>query len=275
MADPGYFRTMAIPVVEGREFNETDRANTPAVAIVNQTFARKWWPGESAVGRAIKVGGPYREGGTLEIVGVVGDVSQMGLDTEPLEEIFQPTAQASSQAMVVMIRTSGDPSTLSAAVRRRVSQADRNLPIQSLQALETTLATTLDRRRFITFLLTLFATLAMALAAVGIYGLLAYWVSIREKDIAIRMALGAQRFDILRDVSLHALRLAATGIAMGVVGAWLSSRWSAALVFGISAHNPTTMGTAALAIAVLAAVASTAPAWRATRVDPVRKLHDA
>jgi putative ABC transport system permease protein len=275
MADGGYFHTMGIPVVAGREFTEADRSDAAQVAIVNQTFARRWWPGESAVGREIKVGGPYREGEMLQVVGVVGDVSQEGLDTEPEEEIFRPFPQAPSWAMVMMIRTSGDPGALSAAVRRAVHQADGNLPIQSLQVFEKTLANTLDRRRFSTLLLALFAGLAMTLAAVGIYGLLAYWVSMREKDIAIRMALGARRSIILRDVGLQALRLAALGIAVGTLGAWIASRWVAALVFGISAQSPATMIAAAFVVAALAGLASAMPAWRATRVDPLNKLREA
>jgi putative ABC transport system permease protein len=274
MADGGYFHTMGIAVVAGREFTAADRRDAPQVAIVNQTFARLWWPGESAVGRQIKVGGPYREGETLQVVGVVRDVSQMGLDTEPVEEIFRPFPQAPSWAMVMMIRTSGDPGALSAAVRHAVHQADGNLPIQSLQVFEKTLANTLDRRRFSTLLLALFAGLAMTLAAVGIYGLLAYWVSMREKDIAIRMALGARRSIILRDVSLQALQLAVLGIAVGALGAWITSRWVAALVFGISAQSPVTMAAAAFVVGVLAGLASAVPAWRATRVDPLSKLRE-
>jgi putative ABC transport system permease protein len=274
MVDPGYFRTMAIPVIEGREFTGADQPKGLPVAIVNMTFARKWWPGESAVGRRIKLGGPYREGSMFEIAGVVGDVSQMGLDTEPREEIFLPFAQSTSAAMEVMIRTSGDPGELSNAVRRTVFQIDRHLPIQSLRVFEKTLGGTLDRRRFSTFLLALFAGLAMTLATVGIYGLLAYWVSVREKDIAICMALGARRSHILGRVSTQTLRLAVMGIALGAIGAWIAARWVSTLVFGISAYSPTTIAGAAAAVAALAAFASAVPAWRATRVDPLRKLHE-
>jgi putative ABC transport system permease protein len=273
-ADPGYFRTMAIPVIEGREFTGADLPKGRPVAIVNLTFARKWWPGESAVGRRIKLGGPYREGSTLEIVGVVGDVSQMGLDTEPVEEFFLPFAQSTSNAMEVMIRASGDPGALSGAVRRTVFQVDRNLPIQSLQVFEKSLGATLDRRRFSTFLLALFAGLAMTLATVGIYGLLAYWVNVREKDIAIRMALGARRPHILGSVSLQTLQLTLMGIATGAIGSWIASRWVTTLLFGISAQNIPTLLMAALAITQLAALASAVPAWRASTIDPVRKLHE-
>jgi putative ABC transport system permease protein len=176
--------------------------------------------------------------------------------------------------MEVMIRASGDPGALNGAVRRTIFQVDRNLPIQSLQVFEKTLGATLDRRRFSTFLLALFAGLAMTLAAVGIYGLLAYWVNVREKDIAIRMALGAMRSHILGTVSLQTLQLTSMGIATGAIGSWIASRWMTTLLFGISPQNIPTLLMAALAIITLAALASAIPAWRASRIDPVRKLHE-
>ena len=142
------------------------------------------------------------------------------------------------------------------------------------EVFEKTLGGTLDRRRFSTFLLALFAGLAMTLATVGIYGLLAYWVSVREKDIAICMALGARRSHILGRVSTQTLRLAVMGIMLGAIGAWIAARWVSTLVFGISAYSPTTIAGAAAAVAALAAFASAVPAWRATRVDPLRKLHE-
>jgi predicted permease len=275
VADPAYFRTMRIPLREGRGFTDADRAGAPRVAIVNENFARRWWSKESAVGRRIKVGGPYIDGPIYEIVGVAGNVSQMGLDAEPLPEIYQPFLQAPSEAMVVMMRATGDPASLAAVVRRRVAEIDHNLPIESLQVFEKSLAATLERRRFSTLLLTLFAGLAMILAAVGIYGLLNYWVSVREGDIAIRLALGAQRSAILRWVGWQALRLAARGIALGALAGWAASHWIESLVFGVSARNPATMATAALAVLAIAVLAAAVPVWRATHVDTVRKLHHA
>lgn len=274
-ADPAYFHTMRIPLREGREFTEADRGFSPPVAIVNDVLARQWWPTESAIGHRIKFGGPYLDGPTLEIVGVAGNVSQMGLDVPPGPEMYLPFAQQPSSAMVVMIRASGDPELLTPTVRRQVSQADVNLPIQSLQAFEKTIGGTLERRRFATLLLALFAALAIILAVVGIYGLLGYWVSIREKDIAIRVALGARPSAILRWVGSQALRLTTVGIACGTVAAWAASRWMESLVFGISARNPMTLLAAGLALAGLAIVAAAVPLWRALRVDPVQKLRDA
>ncbi len=271
---PGYFRIMRIPVRQGREFRDSDSAAGPLVAVINENLARKWWPGASAVGKQIKVGGPYLKGPVLEIVGVAGDVSQMGLDEEPLPEIYQPFSQSASDAVSVMIRSSTDTG-LAAAVRQRVAALDRDLPIQRLRPFEQRLATTLERRRFVTLLLALFAALAIFLAGVGIYGLLTYWVRVREIDIGIRMALGADPAAIVRWVTAQALRLAMAGVVTGTAAAWLASRWMESQVFGISPHNPATLAGAVLAILGLALLATAVPAWRATRVDALHKLKGA
>lgn len=175
--------------------------------------------------------------------------------------------------MAIMIRAAGDPVTLMPSVRRRVLALDRNLPLQRLATLEQSLAAGLARRRFSTLLLTLFAGLAMMLAAIGIYGLLSYWVTSRESEIAIRLALGAPPSTILRWASLHALRLAVVGIAFGVAGGWAAARGLEDLVFGIPPRNPATMVAAALAVTVIAFAAAAIPAWRAARVDAARRLH--
>jgi putative ABC transport system permease protein len=273
IADPAYFRTMRIALNQGRAFTETDRAKSLPVAIVNQTFARQWWPKESAVGRRIKSGGPYFEGPVYEIVGVAGDVSQMGLDSEPWPEIYLPFSQAPSAAMVVMLRVAGDPESLAPAVRRRIAALDRNLPIENLRPFEKTLGATLERRRFSTLLLTSFAALAMILAGVGIFGLLNYWVSVREEEIAIRAALGASPAAMMRWAAAHALKLAVLGIAIGAAAAFLASRWMESLVFRVSAQNPWMLAAAALAVLFIILLSALLPVWRATQVDALRKLH--
>jgi putative ABC transport system permease protein len=274
IADAGYFPMMGIPL-NGRDFNATDRAGGPKVAIVNQTFARLWWPGESPLGHRIKVGGPYREGPELEIVGVAGDVKQDGLDSQPLPELYQPFAQKPGERMAIMVRSAGDPALLMAAIRARVLTLDRNLPVQHLETMERSLGASLARRRFSTLLLTAFALLAMLLAAIGIYGLFSYWVAMRENEIAVRLALGARPSIILRWVGLRALRLAAAGIALGLIGAWVAARGLEDVVFGIAPRNPVTMLAAALAVAAIAIAATALPAWRAARIDAARRLHSA
>jgi putative ABC transport system permease protein len=273
-ADRDYFGAMRIPLREGRAFRDTDRPAAPLVAIVNETFARKWWPRESAVGHRIKWGGPYRNGSIYEIVGVAGDVSQMGLGTEPYPEVYTPFSQSPSDAMVVMIRSSGDAASLAPAVRRRIAAIDRNLPIESLRPFAQTVAASLAQRRFSTLMLVLFAGLAMALAAVGIYGLLNYWVRVREDEIAIRMALGAPGAAILRWVGGQALRLSLTGAAIGMLASWAVSRWMASLVFGVS-DSFTTLAWAALGVIATATIAAAIPVWRATQIDAMDKLHRA
>jgi predicted permease len=269
----GYFHMMGIPMRQGREFTGADRAKGSAVAVINETLARTWWPHESAVGHQIKVGGPYQEGNLLEIVGVAGDVRQSGLDSEPMPEIYQPWAQDPDSAMAIMIRTTGDPVKLMPAVRACVAALDRNLPLQRPGTMEAWLAAGLARRRFSTLLLALFAGLAMLLAAVGIYGLLNYWVASRESEIAVRLALGASPARILRWTSFQALRLALVGVAIGAVGGWFAARLLSDMVFGIAAHSPATLAAAAGAVLALAFVAAAVPSWRAARVDAAHRLH--
>jgi predicted permease len=273
-ADSAYFRVMRMHLLAGRGFTDSDRKGGLPVAVINEEIARKWWrtPRE-ALGYQLKIGGPYLKGPVYEIVGVVGNVSQMGLDTAPLPEVYFPFSQRSSPRMVVMIRTTADPNPLIPSIRHRVASVDRNLPIQSLRPFEKWLGATLERRRFTTLLLGIFAVLAMILATVGIYGVLNYWVNVRHNEIAIRLALGAQQSAILRWAGLHALRLAVAGTAIGALGASVASRSLKNMVFGVSAENPGMLVTAGAAVVALAALAATVPLWRATKVDAVRNLH--
>lgn len=275
IANPEYFETVGIPLKEGRVFTAADRQGAPQVAIVNEVIARRWFPKESAVGHSIKFGGPYREGPIYEIVGVVGNVSQEGLDAQPMPEIYQPFAQRPSEAMVAIIRTSGDPNALAPSARRVVASLDHNLPIQSLRSFEKRVAATLDRRRFSTLLLTTFAALALLLSAVGVYGLLNYWVTAREEEIAIRLALGASRSTIFQWAGWQASQLVIAGIVLGVLAGWGTSHWLDTLVFGISARDATMMIAATLAVIVIAALAAAVPLTRATRINAAVKLQRA
>jgi predicted lysophospholipase L1 biosynthesis ABC-type transport system permease subunit len=215
------------------------------------------------------------EGPTLEIIGVVANVSQEGLDAERSPTFYYAFSQKPNSAMVVTLRTNGDPAQWMNAARRQVSALDRNVPIQSLRTADDWLGATLQRRRFATLLLGLFGGLAMLLAAVGISGVLNYWVSARQREIAIRLAVGAQRSTILRWAGLHAARLAVIGIVLGVIGAWSAARWLESLVFGVTARNPLMMLLAGAAVIAIAALAASLPLWRATHTDAVRNLHEA
>jgi predicted lysophospholipase L1 biosynthesis ABC-type transport system permease subunit len=190
-----------------------------------------------------------------------------------MPEIYQPYSQKGGSQMAIVIRAAGDAETLMPAIRARVLALDRNLPLRSFGTFEETLGAGLARRRFITLLLGLFAGLAMILAAIGIYGLLSYWVTVREPEIAIRLALGARRGTIVRWTSLHALRLAVIGIAFGVIGGWAAARGLEDLVFGIPPRNPATLLAAAVVVAAIAAVAAGIPSWRAAKVDAAYHLH--
>jgi predicted permease len=276
IVDATYLRAARIRLLAGRIFNDSDRPGGAPVTIINATLARQCCGHPRlAIGQHLKVGGPYVEGPVLEIVGVVGDVSQDGLDGEAEPVFYYPFSQKRSSAMVAMIRANGDPAQLTSAVRRHVSALDRNVPIQSLRPAENWLGATLDHRRFTTLLLSLFGALAMVLASVGIYGVLNYWVSMRQKEIAIRLAVGASRAAILRWAGLHAARLAAAGLVLGGIGAWSASRWLKSLVFGVSADSPLMLLFAGAVITGIAALAATLPVWRAMRTDPVRNLHEA
>jgi len=276
IADANYFRAARMRLLAGRNFNELDRANGSRVTMINERLARQEWSDpQLALGQHLKVGGPYMEGPTLEIIGVVANISQEGLDAERSPTFYYAFSQKPSSAMVVTLRTNGDPAQSMDAARRQVSALDRNVPIQSLRTAEDWLGATLQRRRFATLLLGLFGGLAMLLAAVGIYGVLNYWVSARQREIAIRLAIGAQRSSILRLAGLHATRLAVIGIVFGAIGAWGAARWLESLVFGVTARNPMMMLLAGATVIVIAALAASVPLWRATHTHAVRNLHEA
>jgi predicted permease len=272
--DPDYFRTIRMSLRAGRAFNDADRDNGRAV-IVNEKLARRWWPDrpQLAIGHRIKLGGPYMPGRSCEIVGVVGDVSQSALDVESFPEIY---VKGASTGMVVMIRSRrGDPAALVPAARRELESLDRNVPVVSLMPFSSRMAATLDRRRFSTMLLEIFAGLAVALSAVGIYGILNYWMGMRQKEIAVRMALGAGRSHILRWTGTHIVLMATLGISIGAVGCWGTSRLLRSMLFGVSAKNPWMFVAASGVVVAMVALAAGVPVWRATRVDPIRHLHDA
>jgi putative ABC transport system permease protein len=214
-------------------------------------------------------------GPTFEIVGVVGNASQEGLGTSPMPEVYQPFAQRPSEGMVALIRTAGDPRALTSAVRHVVAALDRNLPIQSLGPQENKIAATLNRRRFATLLLAIFAGLALTLSAVGVYGLLNYWVTAREEEIAIRLALGARRSRILAWAGGSASKLIVAGVVLGIGAAWAASNLLDSLVFGISPRDASMMITAALVVIGIATLGAAIPLVRATQVDAARKLQRA
>jgi len=274
-ADDDYFSAMQIKLLAGRQFTNQDLEKGPPVVVVNQELASRWWPSpELAVGEQIKMGGPYMDGPVCQIVGVVGNVSQMGLDTKPMPEVYHPFSQEPSSAMVVMIRTKGEAAALAPTVRAEVGSIDRNVPIQSLRTFDKWLGAPLKQRQFTTLLLSAFALIAVVLASIGVYGVLSYWVSVRRKEIAIRLALGAGRSSIVRWIGLHAVSLLALGIAIGGLGALAASQWLRSLAFGVSVADPGAIVAALGGPTAVTLLAIAVPILRALRVDAISTLHN-
>ena len=272
VVEPRYFSTMRIPLIAGRFFTDADGPDAPKVVIVNASMARKWWPNESAVGKRIKQGFPQDDAPFREIVGVVGDVSQEGLDLPVQTEVFLPLAQNSGSGMSLVVRTGSDPMSLARAATAAIHRVDPNQSVIQIQPLTRSLAESFARRRFTTLLLGLFGALALALASVGIYGVVSYGVAQRTREIGIRTALGAGPRDVLRLVIAQALRLAGVGILVGVAGALLLTRFLQSLLFQTPPFDPSTfVGVAALLTAVVLA-ACAYPARRALRVSPTVAL---
>ena len=274
-ADDAYFRTMHIPILAGRGFSAEDTASAPPVAMVNEALARSQFPNaRSAIGRHIKLGGPYQPGKVFEIVGVAGNVPQMGLDADPLPEIMFCAAQHVDLSMVVMLRTSGNPEALIDPVRHVLASIDPNVPIQSLKTMDQWLGDTLIQRRFITLLLAIFAAMAVILAAIGVYGVLNYWVVSRRQEIAIRMAIGARPAAILRRTGRQAAWLAMVGLVLGLGGSWAASHWVKSMVYGVSVHDPFVFSAAAVAALLLVLLSAAIPLARAAAVDPISILRE-
>jgi putative ABC transport system permease protein len=276
MADTAYFRTMHIPLLAGRALSDADRAGQPRVAVIDEEIARAWWKdARSALDQHIKLGGPSMEGPVIEIIGVAANVPQIGLDSPPLPEIYLPAAQRVDAAMVVMIRTRGSPESMIATVRKTLASIDGNVPIQSLKTADMWLGATLVRRRFTTFLLVLFAGIAVILASIGCYGVFNYWVSCRRQEIAIRMAMGAGTIAILSRIGRQTARLGGIGLIAGLTGSLVASRWLNSLVFGVSTRDPVVFCSAAFAAMLIVLLSAAVPLWRATQIDPIETLHEA
>jgi predicted permease len=272
VATPTYFQTMQIPLLQGRQFAESDDAKAPPVIIINQTMADKWWPHQSPLGKRIKQGFPQDKTPYREIVGVVGDLKQNGPDARQLPEVFEPAAQGPSQAMTLVVRTGPGPLSLAKAAENAIQSVDKDLPVSAIQPMTQYISESLARREFSTLLLGLFGALALVLAAVGVYGVMAYTVAQRTHEIGIRVALGAQRMHILRLILGRGGILALAGVGLGLASALGLTRLMASLLYGVRATDPFTFVGVALLLALVALAACYIPARRATHVVPMVAL---
>jgi predicted permease len=270
---PRYFETLGIRLIEGRFFDGRDGEGAPLSVIVNQTTARTYWPGQSAIGHRVK---PDFRGDWRTVVGVVEDVKNSGLDKPAATELYIPMRQMiglfGMQTGYAVLRTKGDPAKMAGAARNVIREIDSSLPVTAIRTMDDVLSTAEARPRFLTLLLTLFAAVALVLAAVGIYGVISYSVAQRTSEFGIRIAMGARPSDVLGMVLGQGLVLGALGVSLGAVGAFALTRLIRGLLFGISSFDPWTFVVMAVLLATVTLAACFVPAWRATRVDPMVAL---
>jgi predicted permease len=263
---PGYFETLGIPILRGRTFSAADRADSRAVVIVNRTLADRFWPGENPIGKRFAVLPSKR---VLEIVGVARDAKYNTLGEEPQLYIYQPMAQEYTPAVTLHVRTRGEPGTVLAAVRRQVQALAPEMPLTRVKTMPAVIGELLWAPRVCAVLLGLFGAVALILVMIGIYGVIAHSIAQRQREIGIRMALGAQRSDVIRLFLRQGLLAVAIGLACGLVGALLVVRTIADLLFGIDPMNPVVFSATLLLLAVVATVANYIPTRRATAVSPL------
>ena len=268
--DQRFFELMQIRLSSGRLFDEMEIGNNPRnLVIVNETLARRFFPNQDPLGRRLFVRGPQNKPIAFPIIGVVSDIKDLGLDTPVEPETYFP---GTGREAVLLVRTTVDPSSLVWAVRQAVLSIDPTQPIGQPRSVEEILSTSYAHRRVSASLLSVFALLALVLAAIGIYGVIAYSVTQRTREIGIRMALGAQRFDVLKMVLSAGLALALIGVVAGLGGAFVLTRWMAALLFGVTPTDAATFVVVPLCLIVVAMLACYLPARRATKVDPLTAL---
>jgi putative ABC transport system permease protein len=273
----GYFKAMGIPIVAGRDFAPGDRAESQLVAIVSKRLAEKAWPGQNALGKQFQLGGPWP---LMTVVGIAGDYRARGFDDTPEPTMYFPAAQSAKSAyyaplaMAIVLRVDGNPLGAARSLREIVHSLDRTVPVSDVRTLESIVGTSVSTRRFNTGLLAGFALLALVLAGIGTYGVIAYGVSQRSHEIGVRMALGAERRSVLFLVMSEGVRLCAIGLAIGLAASAGVGRAIRALLVGVTPVDVPTLATAALALAIVAAIASAVPARRALGVNPSETLRE-
>jgi putative ABC transport system permease protein len=274
VVSPGVFQTLGIPILWGRDFQEREGEIGPRVALVNDTLARRYFPGENPIGRRIRFASPD----AATIVGVVGDVRQAGLDHEPLPEIYMPYAWKDDAPLMgdatLVIQTSVPPGSVAGPLREAVRSVDPGLPLYQVMTMQEVIDQSLAGRRLNLWLLGIFAGMAVVLSAAGLYGVITYLVAQRTREIGVRVALGAQRWNVIGLVMRQAAGLTAAGILLGLLGALAVTRVIESLLYGVSARDPLTFAALALLFAAVALAATWLPARRASRVDPILAIRN-
>lgn len=273
---PNYFETLGLPLEQGRFINAGDTDKAPAVVVINAAMARTFFPGENPLGKRLQLGAtPVSDIPQMEVVGVVGDVRQ-GLDLDPKAEMYLPYRQADQVLPVfqlsIVLRTATDPVLQASALRSALAEIDPQQPLVRVRTMEENMAASVTQPRFRTWLIGIFAALALILAAVGIYGVMSYTVTQRTGEIGIRVTLGAQPADVFREIVGEGLRLALAGVGVGIVAALALTRVLQSFLFGVSAYDPVTFVSVALVLTLVAVLACFFPARRATQVDPLVAL---
>jgi putative ABC transport system permease protein len=272
MATPGYFETAGIPLLAGRGFRGSDTAEAPGVVVLEQRLARRLFPGENPIGRRVALLSFNGSEDWRTVSGIVGDVRQQSLADDTGDQLYVPYAQFPFGVVSFVLHAELDPEALTPVVRQAVAEVDPTLPVLDVQALEDYVTAALSNHRFNALLFGIFAATALLLAVAGVYGVMAYSVARRTREIGLRVALGADRPDVLRMVVRQGLTLAGAGLAVGLAGALALVRWIESLLFGVRGTDVATYLGAAIAVCALAWLASYLPARRAVRVEPTTAL---
>jgi predicted permease len=271
-ATPDYFHAIGIPLLAGRSISETDDLKAPYVIVINESMARRYWAGENAIGKRITFSDHPKEKDWFTVIGIVGDVKGTPSAKTAEPAFWWSQSQQSFNAMLVAVRTTGDPTPAVGGMRHELAQMDRELPLSQIRTMEQIAGASRSEPRFVLALTGVFAALALALAGIGTYGVIAYSVALRMHEFGLRIALGARSRDLLSLVLTQGLRLAAIGIVLGLALSWALGRLLGSLLYGVDVHDPLTFVTAALIALFAALIACVIPAKRATEVDPMISL---
>jgi putative ABC transport system permease protein len=270
IVSPGYFAAAGIALSNGRTFRSSDDERAPLVVVINDTMARRYWPGQSPIGKRMRFNAeqePWRE-----VVGVIHDVKHWGLDAEVNPELYMPHDQQPSATLSYVLHTSGDPLAIVPVIEAHVKTVDPNLPIGSVRTFDSVAAHSMAARRWSALMLGVFALIGIVLAAAGIYGVMSHLVALRTGEISIRLSLGAEPAAVLRQVMGEAVVNASVGVVLGLFGGLVAARLLQTLLFQVQPFDALTFGGAVVVVVVMAMCAALAPAVRAMRTDPVQAL---